>query len=180
MSDHNAGTRAMRACFRHWIAEGGASSWIMLGTLAFAMIAAMYLNPSATHSAHSGATSVDPPPTISADGRLAQPNLQPPTTPSALAVWAPFVFTRAYQAGTLISFTEDRTAIARSLVPSALRSPWRWDFGDGTTATGWTVRHAYTRPGTWRVTVEAYFPGTRRWYTFDQASATSTARLLDS
>ena len=31
-------------------------------------------------------------------------------------------------------------------------SRWRWDFGDGTTAEGPVIDHAYSAPGTYRVT----------------------------
>jgi len=52
------------------------------------------------------------------------------------------------------------------------RRPWRWAFGDGQTAYGWTIRHAYTHPGTWRIAVDAYDPGTNLWWNFDQVQIT--------
>jgi hypothetical protein len=112
---------------------------------------------------------LDSRPSISADGLLAHTNLQPPTTEAELAVWAPFIFARTYRAGVVVSFTENRKEVAQSLVPSAMLRPWRWDFGDGKNATGWTVHHAYAKPGTRRITAYAYFPATKQWYKFDQA-----------
>lgn len=35
--------------------------------------------------------------------------------------------------------------------PDGRITAWAWDFGDGTTASGRTVRHAYARPGTYEV-----------------------------
>jgi hypothetical protein len=115
---------------------------------------------------------LDSRPSISADGQIARLNLQPPITAAQLARWAPFVFARTYREHASIVLTENRKEVAQSLVPAAMLRPWRWNLGDGTTTTGWTIHHAYSRPGTWRITVDAYFPGTKKWYTFDQASVT--------
>jgi hypothetical protein len=115
------------------------------------------------------ACALDQRPSVYADGQLARSNTQVPTTAAQLAAWAPFVFPRTYQAGRAVTFTEDRREVARSLAAAAMRRPWRWQFGDGQLAYGWTVRHTYGRAGSWRITVDAYDPGTARWYTFDQA-----------
>jgi hypothetical protein len=115
------------------------------------------------------ACALDQRPSVFADGQLAHRNTQVPTTATQLAAWAPFVFPHTYQAGHAVTFTEDRREVARSLVAAAMRRPWRWQFGDGQVGYGWTVHHTYARAGSWRITVDAYDPGTARWYTFDQA-----------
>jgi hypothetical protein len=60
--------------------------------------------------------------------------------------------------------------IARAvpLQPEAFKTPWRWNFDDGSSpARGTTVHHVFRRPGVYRVTVEAYFPSHKFWYAFD-------------
>ena len=104
---------------------------------------------------------------MSADGRLAVVNPQGPDG-AAAATWAYFVFPRPVPMGRTVALTEDRRLVAQSLTDAAMRRPWRWDLGDGRTADGWTVRHVYAQPGPRRITVAAYDPGTRHWYTFDQ------------
>ena len=117
---------------------------------------------------------IDSQPSISANGQVARPNLQPPTTEAQLALWAPFVFTRSYQAGTKVVFTENRQEVAQSLVPAAMLRSWRWNFGDGNSATGWTVHHRYSKPGVWLISVDAYFPSTGKWYLFDKVNVRIT------
>ena len=80
--------------------------------------------------------------------------------------------------GRLLVTTPDAPVAAHTHAP--LR-PWTWQFGDGATAVGWTVTHAYARPGRWRIAVEAYWPPTKQWIAFDQvtivvAPAAHTAR----
>ncbi len=123
------------------------------------------------------ACTIDQRPSASADGALAHVNQQQPTTAAQLAVWAPFVFPHSYAPRRTVTLTEDRRQIASALVPSALRRPWRWSLTDGTSRAayntvvyGWTIRHAFAHPGQWRVEVDAYDPGTRRWYPFDQVA----------
>jgi hypothetical protein len=53
-----------------------------------------------------------------------------------------------------------------------MQKPWRWEFGDGATALGWTVKHAYAHPGRLRIQVEAYWPPTKQWIAFDQVTIT--------
>ncbi len=125
------------------------------------------------------ACTVDQRPSASADGVLARMNPQQPATTAQLAVWAPFVFPRVYAPRHTVALTEDRRQIARALVPAALRRPWRWGITDGTSRAayntvsyGWTIRHAFAHAGQWRVEVDAYDPGTRRWYPFDQVAVT--------
>jgi hypothetical protein len=102
-------------------------------------------------------------------------NTHVPTTSAQLAGWAPFVFARSYPVRRAIVLTENRREVARSLTVAAMRRPWRWKFGDGQVAYGWTVRHTYAHPGDWRISVDAYDPGTRQWYNFDQVVITVIA-----
>jgi hypothetical protein len=122
--------------------------------------------------APAGACTLDGQPTASANGRLARLNPHTPQTTADLATWAAFIFTQHFHARLPVTLTEDRRALARVLIAEALRRPWRWEFGDGSTGYGWSVRHTYARPGTWRVTVDAYLPNTKKWYHFDQVMLT--------
>jgi hypothetical protein len=121
------------------------------------------------------ACALDAQPSAYTDGQRDRVNTQVPTSSAQLAGWAPFVFARSYPVRRAIVLTEDRHEVARSLTAAAMRRPWRWEFGDGQVAYGWTVRHAYARPGHWRISVAAYDPGTRQWYNFDQVMITVTA-----
>lgn len=114
------------------------------------------------------ACGLDGTPSVSANGRLAQVTPWTPTTQAQMAIWAIFDFTRHYAVRQAITLTENRREVARALIASAMQRPWRWRFGDGQTAYGWTVRHAFARPGTWRIMVDAYLPSTKQWYNFDQ------------
>ena len=71
--------------------------------------------------------------------------------------WALFSFPGRYHARTPIRFTEERGQLRRALPPDSLRHTLRWDFGDGTHATGWAVTHRYTHAGLYRITVNAYY-----------------------
>ena len=122
------------------------------------------------------ACSLDSQPSAYADGQRDRVNMQVPTSSAQLAGWAPFVFARGFPVRHAIELAEDRREVARTLTAAAMRRPWRWEFGDGQVAYGWTVRHAYAHPGHWRVSVDAYDPGTRRWYNFDQVLITVMAR----
>jgi len=121
------------------------------------------------------ACALDSQPSAYADGQRDRVNTQVPATSAQLAGWAPFVFARTYPVRRTIVLTENRREVARSLTAAAMRRPWRWDFGDGHTAYGWTVRHAYAHPGRWHIGVDAYDPGTRQWYNFDQVVITVRA-----
>jgi hypothetical protein len=114
------------------------------------------------------ACSLDNKPSVSANGLLAEFNPQVPINSSQLANFAPFVFSRSYPLQKPVTLTENRRDIARSLQPSAMQHPWRWRFGDGKVAYGWTVKHAFSRKGNLRISVDAYYPGTKQWYLFDQ------------
>lgn len=117
------------------------------------------------------ACAIDSVPSLTADGQLDR-LADPPTTSAELATFAPFQLPRSYAAGHSIVFTELRKEVAKSLVPDAMTRPWRWQFGDGASANGWTVKHAYTRAGRHRIVVEAYAPSTRQWIAFDQVTIT--------
>ena len=112
------------------------------------------------------ACTVDGKPTALADGKLA---VRVPSQPAAASArtWAPFAFPGRYHAGTLIRFAENAVARRSVLSWEAANKPWRWEFGDGTHATGWSVTHRYTHPGTYRITVFAYYPAFHRSYSFD-------------
>lgn len=114
------------------------------------------------------ACTLDQKPSVSADGQLARLNPQAPVTQAQLATWSYFIFARSYAAGHRVTLTENRQDVARSLMPSALRQPWGWLFGDGTYAQGWTVRHAYAHGGHFRIQVYAYNPESHHWDLFDQ------------
>lgn len=127
------------------------------------------------------ACALDNVPSLTADGRLDGLTTDPPTTSTELLTYAPFTLPRAYASGHAIVLTELRREVAKSLLPAAMLRPWTWQFGDGATAVGWTVTHAYARPGRWRIAVEAYWPPTKQWIAFDQvtivvAPAAHTAR----
>jgi hypothetical protein len=114
------------------------------------------------------ACSLDNRPSLTANGQLPMLNTQPPLSSAQLAAYAPFVFRRAFPLAKSITFAEVRSEVARSLLPSAMKHPWRWRFSDGTVAYGWSVRHAYRRAGVVQVAADAYDPGTRQWYEFDR------------
>lgn len=114
------------------------------------------------------ACSLDQKPSVLADGHLALINDETPTTQAQLATWAFFAFDHSYGVRQAIVLSEDRREVAKTLTAAAMRRPWRWRFGDGQTAYGWTVRHAYAHPGQKRIEVDAYDPSTKRWYNFDQ------------
>jgi hypothetical protein len=118
------------------------------------------------------ACALDQRPSLSTNGRLVVLNKQVARTQAELAIWAFFVVPGVYRTGQPVTMTENRKEVARTLMPSALLQPWGWTFGDGTFSQGWTVRHAYTHPGHWKIGVYAYNPESRRWDLFDQATIT--------
>ena len=118
------------------------------------------------------ACSLDNKPSAYADGQLDRVNTQVPTTSAALAAFTPFVFARGYPVRHTITLTENRREVAATLVAEAMRRPWHWELGDGHTAYGWTVRHAYSRPGHYRIVVDCYYPPQKRWIAFDQITLT--------
>jgi hypothetical protein len=119
------------------------------------------------------ACSLDLKPSLSANGVLDVVNKQVPTSSAQLkelASLGPFVFSAPFAPHKTITFTENRREVAQSLLPNAVRTPWRWHFGDGKVAYGWTVKHAYARKGDMRIMVDAYLPSTKKWYEFDRVT----------
>jgi hypothetical protein len=114
------------------------------------------------------ACSLDGVASISVNGRLARLNTARPVR-GHLAHWAPFVLPLTVKAGTPVLLTENLKDLHKSLLPAAFGKPWRWDFGDGTTGSGFTVQHVYKKPGTYRVIVSAYYSENKFWFQFDAA-----------
>ncbi len=117
------------------------------------------------------ACGIDGTPSLSVDGRLVALN-KVLTSNARADTWTPFVARDSYGARRTLLFAENRANVALSLPPVAFRYPWRWSFGDGSGARGATARHAYLRPGSYVVAVDAYFVvGARKqWVTFDKAT----------
>jgi hypothetical protein len=114
------------------------------------------------------ACGVDGIPSLSANAVLAQRNRVPPTGAS-LSHWAQFVFSSPFRVGEPVRFTENQQLLRHTLAPEAFGHPWRWRFGDGATAVGYTVTHTYKRVGTYTLIVLAYYPSTPAWYELDDA-----------
>jgi hypothetical protein len=89
-----------------------------------------------------------------------------------LDVWTWCVFPRTYALGRTVVLTEDRRDVARTSMPSALRTPWAWDFGDGQLGHGYTVRHTHALAGRRRIRVYAFNAESGRWDLFDQVTLT--------
>lgn len=87
----------------------------------------------------------------------------------AVRTWAPFSFVGRFNVRGPIRFSEDNAELKRVLpaAATAAHRPWRWDFGDGTLATGWSASHRYAHPGAYRISVDAYYPSWRRYFSFD-------------
>ena len=114
------------------------------------------------------ACSLDGVPSMSANNVLVRPMAAKPSR-ADLAHWAPFAVPSVFQKGRPIRFGEYVSELKRSLPPLAFAYAWRWEFGDGGTATGVSVIHAYRRSGLYRVTVWADYRTEHFWYEFDAA-----------
>lgn len=135
-----------------------------LRPLAVAFLLSSAVALGAAHGTH--ACTIDGKATAAADGhRAVRTTLR--LTVTTARTWAPFVFRGRYQTAAPIRFTEDRAQLRRVLPSEAIGHGWRWTFGDGTHADGWTVTHRYARPGPFRITVEAYYPSWHRYLAFD-------------
>ncbi len=107
-------------------------------------------------------------PSVSVDGRLAILNRA--AAPTVLTTWSPFVFARPVQRGRAVTLAENNREIANAhVLPSdVFKHPWRWTFGDGRPdAYGTRVRHAYSKAGTYRIEVRAYYAAYASWQPFD-------------
>ena len=124
--------------------------------------------PQTTH-----ACTIDGQPTAFANGRRAVVSPVKLTVTTA-RTWAPFSFRSAYHARAAIRLTEDRAQLRRVLAPDTMQRAWRWEFGDGTHATGWTVSLRYGHAGAYRITVWAYYPTYDQYVAFDRVRITIT------
>ena len=107
-------------------------------------------------------------PSVSADGRLAVLNRV--VTSKVLTTWSPFVFARPVQRDHAVTLAENNREIANAhVLPSdVFKHPWRWTFGDGRPdAYGTRVRHTYSKAGTYRIEVRAYYAAYASWQPFD-------------
>jgi chitodextrinase len=107
-------------------------------------------------------------PSLRINGVLAKTMTSKPDR-AQLAHWAPFIFPTPYRPGESLRLQENLTELKRSLPAQAFVHPWRWTFGDGTTAVGFTARHVYRHAGEYRITITAYYAAYGAWYEFDNA-----------
>ncbi len=112
------------------------------------------------------ACTLDGKPTALANGRRAILTTERDTQAN-MRTWAPFSFPAPYHAQAAVLLTEDRGALGRVLPPQSFAHPWKWTLGDRTGAFGWTIAHRYAHPGTYRVTVAAYYPTWQEYIPFD-------------
>ncbi|HVA89508.1 MAG TPA: hypothetical protein VNL71_06670 [Chloroflexota bacterium] len=143
--------------------------------LVVSILVALLTAQSAAEATSARACTLDQRPSLSTNGHLVVLNKQVARTQAELAKWAFFVAPGAYRTGQTVTMTENRKEVAGTLMASALLQPWGWIFGDGAFSQGWTVRHAYTHPGRWKIGVYAYNPESRHWDLFDQATITIRA-----
>lgn len=107
------------------------------------------------------ACTIDGKATAFANGHLA---IRTTFTPQTMRTWALFSFPGRYRAGAMVRFSEDKASLRNVLASEAMKSPWRWEFGDGTHATGWTVTHLYAHAGIYRIFVAAYYGASSHQY----------------
>jgi hypothetical protein len=104
---------------------------------------------------------------LSVNGTVAGLTSGQPTRATA-GYWAPFTLL-AQGSGSTLRFSEDLHKVGQSLPPAMLATPFHWDFGDGATASGYTVHHTYAHPGWYKITVRYDWPARRQWIVFDSA-----------
>jgi hypothetical protein len=124
---------------------------------------------------HALACSIDNIPSLSANGVLARLNTTPPTKAN-VRWWEPFVLTQPFAGAQLVRFAENVREVRKALPAQAFSHPWKWTFGDGASATGFSATHVYRKPGRYRVLVSAYYPDYHAWYGFDGALLTLQLR----
>jgi len=107
-------------------------------------------------------------PSVSADGHLAVLNRSGGSARVIPATWSPFIFGNAVSHGQSVTLSENNREVARALPASVFSHPWRWDYGDHSRfGYGTTVRHAFAKPGAYRITVLAYYAAYAAWEPFD-------------
>ncbi len=80
------------------------------------------------------------------------------------------MFARSVQHGRAVTLAENDREISNAhVLPSdVFKHPWRWTFGDGRPdAYGTRVHHAYSKAGTYRIEVRAYYAAYASWQPFD-------------
>jgi hypothetical protein len=115
---------------------------------------------------HALACSLDNIPSLSANGVLAHLNTTPPTKAN-VHWWEPFVLTQLFTGVRPVRFAENVREVRGTLPAQAFSRAWKWTFGDGASATGFSATHVYRKPGRYRVLVSAYYPDYHAWYGFD-------------
>ena len=118
--------------------------------------------------AHAYACSTDGIPSLLVDNRFVAVNTASASAGS-LARWTPFVARGTYRVGTRLTLREDKLKVTESLPPMYFRDTWLWQVGDGASARGTAISHAYRRRGDYLVTVKAHLTAglDNRWVTFD-------------
>ena len=101
-----------------------------------------------------------------ADGVQASPTA---SNASGSGPWAPFSIGKAFATTDAVRLSEARSDLARSLTTATLAAPFRWVFGDGTTALGHVATHRYARPGVYHLMVYGLDTPTQHWFEFDSA-----------
>jgi hypothetical protein len=130
-----------------------------------ATVGALTLGLGAAWVRPAGACTIDFVPSATAAGRTA---IVYDVSPGEIdpSHYATFIFPGSFGAGWSIRLAE----LSRGLALSSreLRAPWRWVFGDGTTAMGHIVTHTYHRPGMYVLNVWAIVPNEAEPFPFDQ------------
>jgi hypothetical protein len=117
-----------------------------------------------TSAAAASACTLDNVASVAANGQRA---ILSSDQPQAGTPWAPFRFAQAYAVNTAVTLSEDHADLARSLSPTMLVQPFRWELGDGSSVPGTSVTHTFKREGTFVVQVYAYAASAARWVLFD-------------